>query len=251
MYKYLAQLLGATCLLACLSQAGTILNFFPASDYNATTSVMDATLGLTGDTIDDFETTTLIPNLSYTLSGNGVSTTTFTSLPGLFAQGGCPGLTDNVAWDGSDAVINTPTNSMSSCTSPINIAQTITFNYAGGTSLFGIGFSNFQSTSSPSYPITNHELFVNGIDMGTLEALAGADWTPGLARNAYLEIDGTAGTLISSVEIENLSAADVLMFDHLAVSPAAIPEPSYLLPLVGCFVLFILRQRRRYASSGQ
>jgi hypothetical protein len=47
---------------------------------------------------------------------------------------------------------------------PGNIADTITFDYAPGTRSFGIGLSNFQSPNSPQFPITNHDLFVNGID---------------------------------------------------------------------------------------
>jgi hypothetical protein len=85
---------------------------------------------------------------------------------------------------------------------------------------------NFQSLGGP-IAITNHELFVNGIDEGELEALAGANWTPGLERNAYLRIDATGSSTITSVGIENLTGQDVLMLDHLAVLPAAasVPEP--------------------------
>jgi hypothetical protein len=88
-------------------------------------------------------------------------------------------------------------------------------------------------------------LFVNGLDMGVLETLAGADWTPGLARNAYLRIDGTGGTMITSVGIENLTAADVLVFDHVAVSgAAAVPEPHYW-PLLMSLIFFCILRRRR------
>jgi len=123
---------------------------------------MDATLGITGYTVDTFETTTLIPGLSIVLSG-GVATTTFSgTLPNLFNTNVCPGLSDNTAWDGNDAVINTITN-----------------------------------------------------------------WSPGLLRNAYLRVDGTGGTLITSVEFQNLTATDVLIVDHVAVAAAtATPEPG-------------------------
>ncbi len=120
---------------------------------------MDATLGITGDTIDTFEIITLSPGLSIGLSG-GVTATTFNSLPGLFDQGGCGALTDNSVWDGTHGVINTTTNSVSSCTNPANIAKHIEFDYAPGTTSFGIGFGNFQSLSFTQIPITNHELFV-------------------------------------------------------------------------------------------
>ena len=54
---------------------------------------MDATLGITGDTIDDLNP---ISGLSISLSG-GTAATTFNSLPGLFDQW-LRRLTDNSVW---------------------------------------------------------------------------------------------------------------------------------------------------------
>jgi hypothetical protein len=211
---------------------------------------MDATLGVTGFTEDTFETTTLISGLTIALTG-GVTPTTFSgTLPTLFDQSVCPGLTDNSVWDGTHGVINTTTNTMSNCTGPANIATLATFNYAPGATSFGIGMGNFQSLSSPSFPITNHELFVNGVDQGVLETLAGANWTPGLARNAYLRVDGTGGTTITSVAFQNLTASDVLVFDHVAVSGViALPEPSAFWPLL--LITVGLPARTRYRAARQ
>jgi hypothetical protein len=50
-------------------------DFFPASDFNSNTTLMDTTLGLTGYTIDGFESTTLIPGLTISLSGGVPSAT--------------------------------------------------------------------------------------------------------------------------------------------------------------------------------
>jgi hypothetical protein len=202
---------------------------------------MNATLGVTGFTVGTFESTALISGLTITLSG-GVPLTTFSSLPALFDQTVCGSLSDNSTWDGTHGVINTTTNSLSNCNSPANIADLTTFNYGPGATSFGIGFGNFQSLAFTQIPITNHELFVNGGDMGVLETLAGSKFTPGLARNAYLRIDGTAGTTITSVAIQNLTNPDVLVFDHVAVQQAvtAVPEPSpYSTMLVGASLLFI------------
>ncbi len=206
--------------------AGIQLNFFPNSVYSANTAAMDATLGTTAYTIDSFETTALIPGLTIQLSG-GVSPTTWTSLPNLFnGDIACPGLTSGQAWDGTDTASNQILNQVTNCSGAPGTANLMTFNYAPGATSFGIGLSNFQSVNppSPSFPIANHELFVNGVDMGVLETLAGAAWSPGLTRNAYLRIDGTNGGVITSVGIENLSTAlgvDFLMFDHLAILPSA------------------------------
>src|SRR5947208_510397 len=160
MLKVLGQVFGMIAVLACQANASVMLNFFPVSAYNANTSTMDATLGEAGFTIGGFETTALIPGLTITLSG-GVPVTTFSSLPNLFDQSVCGSLSDNSVWDGTHGVINTTTNTVSNCNTPANISNLATFNYGPGTTSFGIGFGNFQSLSSPSFPITNHELFVN------------------------------------------------------------------------------------------
>ena len=247
MFKHLVSTIAAVGLLSIQAHAGIILNFFPVADYNANTATMDATLGTTGYTIDNFETTTLIPGLTITLSG-GVPLTTFTSLPALLDQGACPGLTDNTAWDGTHVVANITTNTFSNCTGPANIASSMALNYVPGTTSLGVGFGNFQSVSTPpsQFPITNHELFVNGIDEGVLETLAGANWTPGLARNTYLRVDGTSGTMITSITVTNLTASDVLLLDHVAAAPSvtAIPEPSTALPMVVAGLLLTFKIRR-------
>lgn len=250
MVRCLACTLAIAAVGALQVHGGVILNFFPVSDYNANTATMDATLGTTGFTIDSFETTPLIPGLTITLSG-GVPLTTLTSLPGLFNQSSCGSLSANSQWDGTDALLNIPSNALSSCSTPANIANQIALNYGPGATSFGVGFGNFQSLSFPSIPVTNHELFVNGVDLGVLETLAGSNFTPGLARNAYLRIDGTGGTLITSVAIENLTGADVLILDHVAVEQAApaAPEPGTAgLVVLGILGLFSLRGQTR--SSG-
>ena len=243
------------CLLTGSAHASIVLTFFPASTFSANTAAMDTALGLTGDTIDTFESTALISGLQINMSGFGVPSTTLTSLPALFNENACGTLTQNAAWDGTDTVINIPTNTASNCSLPANIAKQITFEYAAGTTTFGVGMGNFQSPNSPLFPITTHELFVNGIDEGTLESLAGSNWTPGLQRNAYLVITGTGGTKITSVEFENVTSSDVMMFDHLAVAPTPTPEPGYTTLLAGlgaglaCFVRWRRSRRATEASS--
>jgi hypothetical protein len=240
-----AALTGILCVAT--AHAGPVLTFFSASTFNANTAVMDATLGITGYTIDDFETTTLLPGLTIDLTG-GVPATTWTTLPGL--SGSC-GI---AAWDGPNFTINTITNQFDNCNTPSGIAASATFNYTPGTTSFGIGLSGFQSTNppSPDFPITNHELFVNGVDLGVLETLAGANWTPGgVLRNAYLRIDSNGASPITSVGFENLSGGDVMGFDRLAVQAPAVgaPEPgSGWLLLLGAVPVGWIRLRSRWAK---
>ena len=69
---------------------------------------------------------------------------------------------------------------------------------------------------------------MNSVDVGNMEALAGANRTPGLVRDAFLRIDASGGSTITTVGFENLTGSDGLLFDHLAVQvPASgVPEPS-------------------------
>ena len=229
----------AVILSAPVGVAAPVLTFFPNSAYNANTAVMDATLGTTGRLTDDFETTALISGLTIVLSG-GVVTTVETSLPALFNGDTFSAFTQNQFWDGTHTASNAIGNLPNSTTNPTNIANLITFNYAPGTLSFGIGLSNFQSTNTPGgLGVTQHELFVNGADIGVLEALADGSFTPGLVRDAYLRIDNNVP--ITSVGFENLvqppSQQDFLMFDHLTVAGAvAVPEPGTFLLLGACLL---------------
>jgi hypothetical protein len=245
----LVALVLAVVLAAPRAHAAIILNFFPASDFNANTAVMDAALGITGYTIDTFEQTALLSGLSISLTG-GVPATTWTSLPNLFDTGVCGSLSVG-AWDGTHAATNSITNSLNSCTTPTGLAALATFNYAPGTTSFGISLSNFQSVNppSPQFPVTNHELFVNGVDVGVLETLAGANWSPGIVRNAYLRIDATGGSTITSVGFQNLASTgtvDFLAFDRLALlQSSSVPEPGSGVLLLCGAALVCLRLFRR------
>jgi hypothetical protein len=164
------------------------------------------------------------------LSGGGEPTTTWNALPAFFDQNTLPPACYNFAgianlglasWWGPYAGTNLVTNQMTECDSPVGAAQTTTINITPGASSFGIGLANFQSLDSPEYPVTNHELFINGVDVGTIETLAGTNWTPGITLNAYLRITATGSDLITSVGFENLASADFLGFSHLALQYAS------------------------------
>ena len=226
-------------LLGVSANAAITLKFFPASTYNTNVAAMNAALGITHDTIDDFSTAAFPAGLTMVLSGNGQATTTWDALPGLFNQNTLPADCYNfgdipnlgiASWTGAYAATNIVTNSLpnASCLADDTLlAQAVEFNVAPGASAFGVGFANFQSLDSPEYPVNNHELFINGVDMGVLETLAGANWTPGITLNAYLLIDATEGDVISSVVIENLQASnDFLGFSDLALKLLVAPTES-------------------------
>jgi hypothetical protein len=169
-----------------------------------------------------------------TISLDGLSP--LTSLANVYIVN--PGhLTADNQWDGSATATNGLNNQLGSH------SDLITFAYAPGAESFGIGLGSFQSLNSPSFPITNHSLIINGSVIGSIEALAGANWSPGVVRNAYVRIDATGGDVISSIGILNNSQApspaqqDFLLFDRLAIlqpepePPGPVPEPSTALLL--------------------
>jgi hypothetical protein len=197
-------------------------------NYTETEAELDAAVGIKDYAIYDFSTVTFPSGVSMVLSGGGEPTTTWNELPVLYDQNTLPSECYNFAgianlgiasWWGPYAATNLVTNQFISCNSPAGAAQTATFNITPGASSFGIGLANFQSTSpaSPEFPVTQHELFINGNDMGVLETLAGANWTPGITLNAYLRITATGKDVITSVGFENLTSADFLGFSHLAL----------------------------------
>ncbi|MDQ2840877.1 MAG: hypothetical protein M3Y72_07545 [Acidobacteriota bacterium] len=230
------------------AHADVVLNFFSSSTYNANTSIMNAALGITGYRIYDFESTPM-PGLSIALSG-GVPATTWTSLPVLFDENAFSP-TVNQAWDGTHSATNDINNQLPNPSVDPFVADLTTFTYSSGAHSIGLGLSNFQSLdpASPEFPITNHELFVNGVNMGVLENLAGSDWSPGWRRNAYLRVDAT-DSYITSIGFEDLQrggSPDFLMFDHLAVQ-TPVPEPRAL-ALVGTVLILIKLIAARRARS--
>jgi hypothetical protein len=232
---------------------GTTVVPFPGSVYNSNTALMDQTLGVTGYTIEGFESTTLIPGLSISLSNfsNGAPNVTITTLPQLYNPSNDLVLGQSLStnlWDGTNAFNNTPNNgSLDSYNGNPPVAAVTTFSFAGGAASVGIGLANFQSaTPSPTnnFPVTDHTLYINGVAQpGTLESIVGTDWTAGIfVLNAYIRIDAAPGQSIDSIGFGNNvnpGTGDFLVFDHLAVQSAAVPEPSsqILLGLGGVFVL--------------
>ncbi len=208
------------------------LTLFPASTFSTNTGDMDHILGVSGYTIESFETTNLIDGLTITYEGEGFDVTN-SSLPQLNMDE--PGAS-SFAWDGMAFVSNDPSNGPpASGTWP----SLTTFNYAPGAASMGIGLGGFQSTDPPSdqYPITNHRIYINGLAMSSdLETLAGTNWTgSAFGRDVYIRVDAAPGNLITSIGFENITVNpgndDVLCFDHLAVlKPIPILQISGVAP---------------------
>ena len=185
---------------------------FPPSSFDANENTMNATLGITGYTIEDFQDGTLIPGLSIT--GQGGTTTSFpytSAAPDLF-------------WDGPQILLSD---------APVTGPNRITFSF-NPTESFGIGISDEEGSgffvSVNGGPETNIETLPNYSNVGN-------------QRNAYIRIDRDAGgPLINSVTFRGTANDDSIFFDHLAVS--AIPEPTSLV-LFGIATIGLVYRRRR------
>jgi len=190
-------------------------------------------------TIENFEDVTLIPGLTIRMGGvpsPGVNRM-WTTLPRVFnpslASSCCTlgGPFVNNAWDGVGALTNGGLGGTGlSGLSPGDgqfwdfvFADTVAFIMSPPKALFGIGLSNFQSAASGDPPRTDHELIVNGVSKGTLESLL-PGWQSGqYIKNRYLLITATAPDAITTVAIQNVTLADGLVFDKLALGDFTSP----------------------------
>lgn len=254
-----ALLTAAVLIAASPAQAGYTVTVFPISTYSANTAAMDATLGITGYVIEDFEDATFVPGMSVTFSEfantngtpAGIPDRTLASLPNLYDATDFFGFGPTY-WDGTKALVTSSGGDNQFNTDPAPpVARVTTFTVAGGTTSFGVGVSNFQSLGGP-FAISNHDLLVNGVSLGTIEALAGTNWAPGLLRNGYVRIDAMGGDVIGSIGFRNRNdgpaLADIHIYDRVAFAPAAVPEPaSVALLAVGAAGVAAVRRRARRA----
>jgi choice-of-anchor C domain-containing protein len=202
----------------------------PASAYNADSDVLDAALGTSGLTIEDFEDAYLVPGLGVQYTNPDAS---YTQLPRTFIDGS--GRHHDNAWDGTRALQNHVDNVEYDGPNVTGLAHRVTFN-VGSAYVFGIGLANFQPPAGIDYA-----LIVNGVTLlDDVRTLPGFQ-TPldGNGRGGYLIVRAEPGAVIESVAIAQYArgtktpltgnTADNLVFDHVAVGFAQ--DASSTLPL--------------------
>ncbi len=223
--------------LASSAFGGVTITSFPPSIFNPDTGVMDSTLGIDGFTLEDFEDATLIPGLAIEFLKGGVAgfNETLSQLSNVLAS--------PTVWDGSHVLLNHPTNGFLGLGSA-SFSTRITFQFSTPALSVGVGLVGFQSLVSNA-PLTDHRLIINGLPLpDTLETLAAPNFVGhSRFRNAYLRIDASEGMNITSIGFENISFAELLEFDHLAVQYVCEPATLPLL-LLGCIGAAILARRR-------
>lgn len=211
------QLLSAGFLLmAASAQAGFNVTGFGPGSWGTS----DATLGVAGYVIEDFEDVNMASGLLVGVTSTNGSYGPSSTIPNTFNP-----FVDNTfgtafqfggggAWDGTKGLINTRTNREFSY-SEVGSWGVTTFVFSGGAT--SVGFSMQQMDQSSN-------LIINGNQIGLLDVLAG--WTTNGLRQGYVRIDAFGGDQINSITIQNgtTSFNDGLMFDHLAFNP--VPEPG-------------------------
>lgn len=205
--------------------------------------VSDATIGVTGYSIESFESKTLISGVLIGVESPAGNRAPSSTLPNLFDPFADP--FGNVfyrsgtgAWDGGHGVINTRDNLSHSYNAAGNWGDLIiNFN----TPARSVGFS-MQQMNQPA------QVFVNGILAGTFDTLTGLP-TNG-SRQGYVRIDATGGDVITSIRLNNgrVGFNDGFMIDHLAV--ALVPEPEiHAMLLIGISLIGFLAWRTKWSAT--
>ncbi len=231
-YKVQRTICIAGCALtAVAAHAGYSFTSFNASQWGAS----DATLGVSGYVIEDFEDLNIVSGLQVGVSSVNGSYGPTSTLPNTFNP-----FTDSTAgtafqldgggqWDGTHGMINTRTNREFPYTES-NSWGSINLTLGGFADSFGFSFQQMDQLDN---------LFINGQLQGNLASLAG--WATNGLRQGYLRIDGTSGSSISNIQIQNVNG-DGFMIDHVAFH--AVPEPASLVVFgFGGLALAALRRR--------
>lgn len=212
----------------------------------------DATLGISGYSIEDFEDTALAPGL-YVARPLGTAGT-FSATNTLPASSVFNPTTDPAGvgvkaflqgvWDGANVIVNHPGPAVSGGANWYNDSgnfRDLEFTFDPGT--ISVGFSIQQLEQN------GDSLLVNGVELISdlyLTMGNGTDDSQAFhfaSRNGYIRIDATGGDTITSIRLAN-NLGDGFAIDHLAFNTVAAPEPTAL-GVLGLGLTLLAARRRR------
>jgi hypothetical protein len=205
----------------------------------------DATLGVAGLTVENFEDVNLAPGLQVGATSSLGTYGPTSVLPQTFnpsTQDGFGSAFVGGNWDGANVLVNTGTNRPGN----YGIAAvwgSVTFTFAGaGTDTLGFSLQQAQAQVGVS---------INGVSVGSLQSLAGLSTSSG--RVGYIRIDATGSAApIQTLTLTNNASGDGWVVDHLAfrAGTAAVPEPGTLALSLAAFGAVGVFARRRVGRAG-
>jgi len=196
----------------------------------------DATIGVSGFTIEDFEDVNLVAGLQVSVASPNGGYGPTSTLPNTFKPsddlfGNAFTLGGGGVWDGAHGIINTRTN------------QTFPYTDSGswGTVTYLFGTAASSAGMSVHQMDRDAHIMVNGASIGTVLQLTSGFFVNNL-RQGYLRIDATGSDVINSFGIADTNGfGDGYMFDHVAFN--SVPEP-YTVAGLGLGLAFLLSRFR-------
>jgi hypothetical protein len=182
----------------------------------------DASLGVSGYVIENFEDTTLSPGLtvkvqSPSLGSYGPVSTLPFIFSGSLAEDAGGVFNSSLMWDGTHGLLNRPSIPIPTYGNDGGWSD-VFFLFSGGVTSLGFSYAQAEANIVISVDLGSGYVFLaNSADL-----LGGSS-----GRNGYLRMDAGGGETIYGIKLDNQNGdGDGMIYDHLAYQPAAVPEPS-------------------------
>jgi len=208
--------LGAGAVIASASTAAVGVTAFGPGQWGAS----DATLGVSGYAIEDFEDTALAPGLKVQVispsqgSYGPVSTLPFTYSA---AQDCCGAFTASLMWDGTKGLVNRPFLPIANYANDGGWSD-VFFLFENGVSSFGFSYGQAEVNIVMTVDLGGGQT----VGLNSTSFLGGSS-----GRNGYLRFDAAPGEVIYGIKLDNQSNNhDGILYDHVAFLPVPTGVPD-------------------------